>query len=161
MLAYLVDCLELVFNSRYRFPFYTTWGHLSPGWARTCLRIFATSGLLFLYLAHFAVVVLAQLVKRFGLDSFIVFKTLAASSVLPTTCCIVLSLSRPRQISSSLGFPFVEPPATISGWEFGATLRFDKLDVISANAAALDELFLLLIPSELPPFLVSGALVAS
>ena len=63
-----------------------------------------------------------------------------------------LSLSDPRKTLLILRLPLLEPPAAIRSRELSTALSFDELDVVSSNTVALDELFLLLVPSHLFSF---------
>ena len=63
-----------------------------------------------------------------------------------------LRFSNPRKTLLVLHLPLIESPAAIRGRELDTALGFDELDVVSPNAVALNELFLLLVPRHLFSF---------
>ena len=65
-----------------------------------------------------------------------------------------LSFANPRETFLILRLPLLESSAAIRSRELYAALGFDELDVVGPNAIALDELFLLLVPSYMFPPLV-------
>jgi len=107
----------------------------------------ATHPSLLLPLPCLPLVIHMCLIQPFWLGNLLV--QIPLPDVSPSTA---LSLTDPRKTLPIFRLPLLESPAAIRSWKLDTALGFDELNIISPSAVALDELFLLLVPSHLFSF---------
>lgn len=158
-LSDLIRTLELALNPAHTLRPVPTGGLFAllarPRW--TSFRITAILVTLFLVLAGLALVVRAEFVQRLRSRDLGVLELLP--SKLPGASILMLRLACPGKTDMVLGFPFIKAAAAVTGGQLRAAFCPNHFDIVRAHAAAVNKLFLLLVPGHHVAFAISASFV--